>query len=75
MGGSYVLHTPEALRDALRRGSLAVQSSVSRGTVLSAAAAQHAAAQLTVNLAALPEQPDLPALAPADDKAYRRPRS
>ena len=24
MGGSYVLHTPEALRDALRRGSLAV---------------------------------------------------
>src|ERR671913_612393 len=24
MGGSYVLHTPEALRDALRRGSLAI---------------------------------------------------
>ena len=24
MGGSYMLHTPEALRDALRRGSLAV---------------------------------------------------
>ena len=44
MGGSYVLHTPEALRDALRRGSLAVQSSVSRGTVLSAAAAEHPAA-------------------------------
>ncbi len=44
MGGSYVLHTPEALRDALRRGSLAVQSSLSRRAVLSAAAAQHPAA-------------------------------
>ena len=43
MGQSYVLHTPEGLRDALRRGSSVRQSSLSRGAVLSSAAAQHAA--------------------------------
>ena len=43
MGQSYVLHTPEGLRDALRRGSSVRQSSLSRGAVLPSAAAQHAA--------------------------------
>ena len=43
MGQSYVLHTPEGLRDALRRGSSVRQSSLSCGAVLSSAAAQHAA--------------------------------
>ena len=43
MGQSYVLHTPEGLRDALRRGSPARQSSLSCRAFLSSAAAQHAA--------------------------------
>ena len=43
LGQSYVLHTPGAVRDALRRGALVRQSSLPRRSLLSAAAAQHPA--------------------------------
>jgi 3D-(3,5/4)-trihydroxycyclohexane-1,2-dione acylhydrolase (decyclizing) len=70
MGGSYVLHTPEALRDALRRGSLAVNHPYRAGPFYLLLPLNTQPQRLTVNLAALPERPDLPKLACADYKAY-----
>ena len=45
MGQSYVLHTPEGMRDALRRGALMREPSLSRRAVLFAAATQHPAGE------------------------------
>jgi 3D-(3,5/4)-trihydroxycyclohexane-1,2-dione acylhydrolase (decyclizing) len=70
MGGSYVLHTPEALRDALRRGSLAVHHPYRAGPFYLLLPLNTQPQQMTLNLAALPDKPDLPVLAPVDDKAY-----
>ena len=70
MGGSYVLHTPEALRDALRRGSLAVNHPYRAGPFYLLLPLNTQPQRMTVNLAALPDRPDLPALAPVDDKPY-----
>ncbi len=70
MGGSYVLHTPEALRDALRRGSLAVNHPYRAGPFYLLLPLNTQPQQMTVNLAALPDRPDLPTLAPVHDTAY-----
>src|SRR5688572_23933263 len=70
MGGSYVLHTPEALRDALRRGSLAVNHPYRAGPFYLLLPLNTQPQRVMVNLAALPDKPDLPKLAPADDKIY-----
>jgi len=67
MGGSYVLHTPEGLRDALRRGALAVNHPYRAGPFYLLLPLNTQPRRLTVNLAALPEKPELPKLAPADD--------
>lgn len=72
MGGSYVLHTPEALRDALRRGSLAVNHPYRAGPFYVLLPLNTQPQQMTVNLAALPDRPDLPKLAPVDDAAYAK---
>lgn len=69
LGQSYVLHTPEALRDALRRGALCVNHPYRAGPFYLLLPLNTQPARLTVNLAALPARPDLPRLAPADDKA------
>lgn len=70
MGGSYVLHTPEALRDALRRGSLAVHHPYRAGPFYLLLPLNTQPQRMTLNLAALPDKPDLPVLAPVDDKVY-----
>jgi 3D-(3,5/4)-trihydroxycyclohexane-1,2-dione acylhydrolase (decyclizing) len=67
MGGSYVLHTPEALRDALRRGALAVNRPYRAGPFFLLLPLNTQPARVQVNLAALPEKPDLPKLVPAGD--------
>lgn len=72
MGGSYVLHTPGAVRDALRRGALAVHHPYRAGPFYLLLPLNTQPAQVTVNLAALPEKPAIPALAPADDAAVER---
>ncbi|MFZ5691064.1 MAG: thiamine pyrophosphate-binding protein [Pseudomonadota bacterium] len=72
MGGSYVLHTPEALRDALRRGSLAVNHPYRAGPFYLLLPLNTQPQRATINLAALPERPDLPVLAPVDDKIYAK---
>jgi 3D-(3,5/4)-trihydroxycyclohexane-1,2-dione acylhydrolase (decyclizing) len=66
MGQSYVLHTPEALRDALRRGSLCVNRSYRSGPFYLLLPLNTQPAMVTVNLSALPVKPQLPKLAPAD---------
>jgi len=67
MGQSYVLHTPEGLRDALRRGSLCVNHPYRAGPFYLLLPLNTQPAIVTVNLTALPARPELPKLAPADD--------
>jgi 3D-(3,5/4)-trihydroxycyclohexane-1,2-dione acylhydrolase (decyclizing) len=67
MGRSYVLHTPQALRDALRRGALTVNHPYRAGPFFLLLPLNTQPAQLTLNLATLPGRPNLPAMAPADD--------
>ncbi|HZP77708.1 MAG TPA: thiamine pyrophosphate-dependent enzyme [Pseudolabrys sp.] len=69
LGQSYVLHTPEAVRDALRRGALCVNHPYRAGPFYLLLPLNTQPARLTVNVAALPERPQLPKLAPADDTA------
>jgi 3D-(3,5/4)-trihydroxycyclohexane-1,2-dione acylhydrolase (decyclizing) len=69
LGQSYVLHTPGAVRDALRRGALCVNHPYRAGPFYLLLPLNTQPARLTVNLAALPAKPDLPKLAPADDTA------
>ena len=72
MGQSYVLHTPEAVRDALRRGALCVNHPYRSGPYYLLLPLNTQPAKLTVNLAALPDRPQLPRLAPADDAVLDR---
>ncbi len=69
MGQSYVLHTPEGLRDALRRGALCVNHPYRAGPFYLLLPLNTQPAKVTVNLAALPARPGIPKLAPADDAA------
>jgi len=69
MGRSYVLHTPQAVRDALRRGALTVNHPYRAGPFYLLLPLNTQPARLTVNLAALPDRPELPPLAPASDDA------
>src|SRR5215510_8354281 len=65
MGASYVLHTPEAVRDALRRGALQVHHPYRAGPFYLLLPLNTQPVSLTLNIEALPTRPDLPALAPA----------
>jgi 3D-(3,5/4)-trihydroxycyclohexane-1,2-dione acylhydrolase (decyclizing) len=68
LGQSYILHTPSAVRDALRRGALCVNHPYRAGPFYLLLPLNTQPAQVTVNLAALPVRPDLPKMAPADDR-------
>jgi 3D-(3,5/4)-trihydroxycyclohexane-1,2-dione acylhydrolase (decyclizing) len=67
MGRSYVLHTPQAIRDALRRGATTVHHPYRAGPFFLLLPLNTQPAPLTLNLAALPAKPALPAMAPASD--------
>jgi len=67
MGRSYVLHTPQAVRDALRRGALTVNHPYRAGPFYLLLPLNTQPARLTLNLAALPDRPKLATLAPASD--------
>lgn len=69
MGRSYVLHTPSAVRDALRRGALTVNHPYRAGPFYLLLPLNTQPARVTLNIAALPDKPEIPALAPADGKA------
>lgn len=70
MGQSYVLHTPEALRDCLRRGTACVHHPYRAGPFYILAPINTQPARLALNLDTLPERLALPAMAPADDGAF-----
>jgi len=72
MGQSYVLHTPEGLRDAMRRGALCVNHPYRAGPFYLLLPLNTQPATVTVNIAALPGRPALPKLAPAADDAFDR---
>jgi 3D-(3,5/4)-trihydroxycyclohexane-1,2-dione acylhydrolase (decyclizing) len=57
MGRSYVLHTPQALRDALRRGAQTVFHPYKAGPFTLLLPINMQPERLTVNLAALPQRP------------------
>lgn len=65
MGQSYVLHTPQALRDALRRGALCVNHPYKAGPFYLLAPINAQPQRAQYNLAALPERPEIAAVAPA----------
>jgi 3D-(3,5/4)-trihydroxycyclohexane-1,2-dione acylhydrolase (decyclizing) len=67
MGQSYVLHTPEALRDALRRGRNAVFHPIKALPFFLMLPINTQPQTLEVSLAALPERIELPALLPPPD--------
>jgi len=67
MGQSYVLHTPEGLRDALRRGALCVNHPYFAEPFYLLLPLNTQPARVAINLAALPARPEVPKLAPADD--------
>ncbi len=69
---SYVLHTPEAVRDALRRGALCVNHPYRAGPFYLLLPLNTQPARLTVNLAGLPGLPNVSKLAPADDVAFEQ---
>ncbi|WP_082439631.1 MULTISPECIES: thiamine pyrophosphate-dependent enzyme [unclassified Massilia] len=68
LGESYVLHTPEALRDALRRGTQTVHDPYKAGPFFLLAPINTQPATLALNLAALPERMKLPRQALADSQ-------
>lgn len=72
MGESYVLHTPESVRDALRRGALRVNHSYMAGPFYLMLPLNTQPASMTLNIAALPERPRLPRVAAADDDVFAR---
>lgn len=70
MGESYVLHTPESLRDALRRGTGRVHHRTKAGPFYLLLPLNTQPQRLTVNLGALPERLCAPRLVPADAAAF-----
>lgn len=67
LGRSYTLHTPEAIRDALRRGAMTVNHPYKAMPFFLLLPLNTQPARLRLNLAALPAHQSLPTMAPADD--------
>jgi 3D-(3,5/4)-trihydroxycyclohexane-1,2-dione acylhydrolase (decyclizing) len=70
MGQSYVLHTPGALRDCMRRGTACVHHPYKAGPFYVLLPLNTQPQQTRLNLATLPGSLSVPATAPADDNAY-----
>ncbi len=67
LGRSYTLHTPEAIRDALRRGAITVNHPYRALPFFLMLPLNTQPQKLRLNLAALPDYPSLPVMGPADD--------
>lgn len=70
MGQSYVLHTPQALRDCMRRGSLCVHHPYKAGPFYLLLPLNTQPQMTRLNLATLPGRPSVPPMAPAGEAAY-----
>jgi len=71
MGESYVLHTPEALRDCMRRGTASVHHPTKAGPFYILLPLNTQPQSLQINLTGLPERLSLPALRPEGDKHFK----
>lgn len=71
MNQSYVLHTPEALRDAMRRGSLCVHHSHKAGPFYVLLPLNTQPQMTQVNLNTMPGKPEAPKMIVADDGAFQ----
>jgi 3D-(3,5/4)-trihydroxycyclohexane-1,2-dione acylhydrolase (decyclizing) len=67
LGRSYTLHTPEAIRDALRRGAATVNHPYKAGPFFLLLPLNTQPQRLRLNLAALPDQPQLPIMTPGHE--------
>ena len=72
MGESYTLHTPPAIRDALRRGALRTRHPYKAGPFYLLLPLNTQPERLQLNLATLPARPETPPMAPAEDTALDR---
>ena len=70
MGESYVMHTPEALRDMLRRGTGRVHHPTKAGPFYILLPLNTQPQGFSLNLASLPEKLSLPPVVAADDEAF-----
>ena len=70
MGESHVMHTPESVRDALRRGALRVNHPYRAGPFYLMLPLNTQPQKLFLNVSALPERPALPPVTAADDDAF-----
>lgn len=72
MGQSYVLHTPEALRECMRRGTATVHHPYRAGPFFILAPINTQPKAMLLNVATLPGRLDPPRLATADAERYAR---
>ncbi|MDE0523541.1 MAG: thiamine pyrophosphate-dependent enzyme [Boseongicola sp.] len=72
MGGSYTLHAPGALRDALRKGAATVFHPTKAGPFFLNLPLNVQPAEVLVRLDALPTRPEFAPLAPVDDALLDR---
>ncbi|MGI9480774.1 MAG: thiamine pyrophosphate-dependent enzyme [Hyphomicrobiales bacterium] len=72
MGQSYVLHTPSAIRDAMRCGSVCVHHPYKAGPFYLLLPLNTQPEMVRVNLATLPGRPEFPATAPVKDSVYEK---
>jgi 3D-(3,5/4)-trihydroxycyclohexane-1,2-dione acylhydrolase (decyclizing) len=70
MGQAYTLHTPEALRECLRRGTATVHHPYRAGPFFILLPINTQPRRFEVNLNTLPDRMALPRLAPADADAF-----
>ena len=70
MGESYILHTPEALRDCMRRGTARVHHPTKSGPFYILLPLNTQPQSLKLNLTSLPERLSLPALRPEGEKQF-----
>ena len=70
MGQSYIMHTPEALRDMLRRGTGCVHHSTKAGPFYVLLPLNTQPQRLSLNVGTLPEKMSLPLLVGADNEAF-----
>ncbi len=72
MGRSHVLHTPESLREALRRGAATVRHPYKAGPFYLLMPINTQPAMVTINLAALPQAVDIPPVVAAEPTVFKQ---
>lgn len=72
MGRTHVLHTPQSLREAMRRGAVTVRHPYKSGPFFLLMPINTQPALVTINLSALPQAPAIPAIRTADESVFHK---